>query len=192
MVSSGPLHGRGVSAAAKTIIPALAMIVSGCVAGADGPSPTDHGFTTTTTTIPVTLTTVTVEESLSSFRECLRDRGVGVGRIRMDALGHPRLAEAIRGLDLTDPDVLDALAACGQNLIGGALDLGTEPALRDLVQDTLAELADCIRSWGVEDFPDPVPGFEGVGSPFPDARIHWADPDLPDAVAACRDITTGS
>jgi hypothetical protein len=142
--------------------------------------------------IPVTVTTITVEESLGSFRECLRDRGVGVGRIRLDALGHPRLAEALRGLDLTDRDVLDALASCGRYLIGGALDLRTDPALRDQVQDTLVELADCIRSWGVPDFPDPVPGFEGVGSPFPDARIPWTDPDLPDAVAACRGITAGS
>jgi hypothetical protein len=168
------------------------MIVSACVAGADGPSPTDPHGSTTTTTIPVTVTTVAVEESLSSFRECLRDRGVGVGPIRLDALGHPRLAEALRRLDLTDRDVLDALASCGRYLIGGALDLSADPVLGDLVQDTLAELADCIRSWGVPDFPDPVPGFEGVGSPFPDTRIPWTDPDLPDAVAACRDIMTGS
>ncbi|HEX6300107.1 MAG TPA: hypothetical protein VF148_06560 [Acidimicrobiia bacterium] len=170
----------------------MAILVSGCIAGADGPSPTDpHGFTTTTT-IPVTVTTATVEESLGSFRECLRERGVGVGRIRLDVFGRPRLAEALRGLDLTDRDVLDALASCGQHLRAGALDLSSDPDLRELVQDTLVELADCLRSWGVEGFPDPVPGFDGVGSPFPDARIPWTDPDLPDAVAACRDMSTDS
>jgi len=44
----------------------------------------------------------------------------------------------------------------------------------------------------VEDFPDPVPGFDGVGSPFPNSRIPWTDPDLPDAMAACRDLATSS
>lgn len=190
--TSGSIVGRGVAAISKAVIPALAVIVAGCVAGADAPSPTDpHGFTTTTT-IPATVTTVTVEESLNSFRECLRDRGVGVGRIRMDALGSPRLAEALRGLDLTDREVLDALASCGRHLRAGALDLSADPGLADLVQETLAQLADCLRSWGVEDFPDPVPGFDGVGSPFPDDRIPWTDPDLPDAADACRDMSAGS
>jgi hypothetical protein len=176
---------------ARSILPALALILSGCVAGADGPSPTDPHRGTTTTTMPATVTTVTIEEALSDFRECLRDRGVGVGRVRLDARGRPRLAEALRGLDMTDRNVLDALASCGQHLRAGALDLSSDPELRDLVQETLEELADCLRSWGVEEFPDPVPRFDGVGSPFPNSRIPWTDPDLADAVAACRGVATG-
>lgn len=168
------------------------MVLSGCVAGAGGPSPTDPHQVTSTTTMPATVTTVSVEEGLGAFRECLRDGGVGVGRIRIDARGRPRLAEALRGLDLTDRSVLEALASCGQHLRAGALDLRPDPRLRDLVQDTLEELSACLRSWGVEDFPDPVPGFDGVGSPFPNSRIPWTDPDLPDAIAACRDLATDS
>jgi hypothetical protein len=170
---------------------ALALALSGCVAGADGPSPTDPHLVTTTS-MSSSVTTVTVEEGLVAFRECLRERSAAVGRIRLDAKGRPLLAEALRDLDLTDRDVLDALEACGQHLGSGALDLGPDPQLRDLVEDTLKMLAACLRSWGVEDFPDPVPGFDGVGSPFPNSRIPWTDPDLVDAVAACRDVATAS
>ena len=184
--------GRGVSTTAHWIISALSLILSGCVAGADGPSPTDPHLVTTTTTVAATATTVTVEEGLSAFRDCLRDRGVGVGRIRLDALGRPRLAEALRRLDLTNRDVLDSLESCGQHLNAGALDLSPDPRLRDLVQDTLQDLAACLRSWGIEDFPEPVSGFDGIGSPFPNSRIPWTDPDLADAVAACRDLQRDS
>lgn len=180
---------RDVSAIASKIIPILAMVVSGCVAGPDGPSPTDP-HEPTTTTVSVTVTTLTTRESLTGFRDCLRSKDVNIDRIRLDALGHPRIAEAIGRLDLSDRKVLEALEMCGHHLSAGALDLSSDPRLRDLVQDTLEELAQCLRLWGVNDFPDPVPGFDGVGSPFPNDLIPWSDPDLPAAVAACRDLPT--
>jgi hypothetical protein len=40
---------------------------------------------------------------------------------------------------------------------------------------------------GVEDFPDPVPGFSGIGSPFPVAEIPYSDPGFATAVSACRE-----
>jgi hypothetical protein len=182
--------GRHVSTPAQWVI--FVVVLAGCVADVDAPSPTDPHLITTTTAIPATVTTITLEESLAVFRDCLRERGVAVGRIRLDALGRPRLAEALRNLDLTDREVLETLASCGQHLRAGALELNSDPELRDLVQGSLTELASCLREWGVEDFPDPVPGFDGVGSPFPDGRIPWKDPDLPDAVAACRHLPTDS
>jgi hypothetical protein len=39
---------------------------------------------------------------------------------------------------------------------------------------------------GVEDFPDPVPGFIGIGSPYPVAEIPYSDPGFASAVSACR------
>jgi hypothetical protein len=44
-----------------------------------------------------------------------------------------------------------------------------------------------MRDLGVEDFPDPVPGFIGIGSPFPVAEIPYSDPGFADAVAVCRE-----
>lgn len=160
-------------------------LISGCVAAADGPSPTDPLGVTTTSTIPSTTTTVTLEEGLDDYRECLSQRGITVGEIGIDARGRPQMAAAMDGLDFTDRNVLEALSECGPELATGALDLGPDPVLRDLVEAQLGELAECIRRNGVPEYPDPLVGFNGLGSPFPVERIPWTDPDLADAVAVC-------
>lgn len=41
-------------------------------------------------------------------------------------------------------------------------------------------------SSGIEDFPDPVPGFVGVGPPFPLAEIPYGDAGFAEAVRFCR------
>jgi len=158
------------------------------VAGADGPSPTDpHGLTTTTTLTETTIA-LSPEESLAGYRECLSDEGTSVPDIPLDALGRPRMAEALKHLDLTERAVLDALESCGAELETGALELGPDPEMQDLVQAALQNLVVCLRERGVEDFPEPVVGFDGVGSPFPINRIPWTDGDLPEAVLACSDL----
>lgn len=126
-----------------------------------------------------------VETGLTAYRSCLAERGVGIDRIRIDGLGRPRMAEALARVDLTDHMVLDALETCGHYLATGALDLGPDPELADLVRDRLARFADCVRLEGVSDYPDPKRDFNGVGSPFPVDRIPWADPALPEAVDSC-------
>lgn len=181
--------GREFSTAAK-IVPILALAATACVASADGPSPTDpHGFTTTTT-LATTTTTVSIEDGLTEYQSCLSGEGVAVDEISLDGLGRPRMAQALSGLDLTDRTVLDALETCGGHLGTGALDLSSDPQLRALVEESLTDLAGCLRSRGVEDFPDPESGFDGVGSPFPTNRIPWSDPDLPGAARACTDLAS--
>ena len=161
------------------------MALAGCVAGAGGPSPTDPHGVTTTTTLPTTTTTVTQAQGLSDYRQCLADAGVSIGEIAVDGLGRPRMAQALAGLDLADRAVLDALEQCGHHLSSGALRLDADPELAELVQLELEEFADCVRSRGVDDFPDPRPDFDGVGSPYSASRIPWNDSDLPAAVDAC-------
>jgi hypothetical protein len=184
--SDGVLE-RHASIAAR-VLPILVLAVGGCVAGADGPSPTDpHGLTTTTTMAETTVI-LSPDESLAEYRECLSNEGVDVPEIPRDALGRPRMAEALKHLDLTERSVLDALEMCGARLETGALDLADDPEMMQLVQGALQNMVVCLRARGVEDFPEPVFGFDGVGSPFPINRIPWTDPDLPEAVVACSDI----
>lgn len=166
----------------------LATIVTGCVAGPDGPSPTDPNEFNSTISSPASGTQIT-KAGLDSFRDCLKEQGLGIEPIELDAHGRPRLAEALRGLDLTDRAVLDGLEACGHHLTSGPLQLSPDLEFRDLMQDSLRQLAECLRSWGVQDFPDPIPGFDGVGAPFPSSQIPWDDPDLPRAVRQCRGAT---
>lgn len=175
--------GRG--ARISWIALASLFALTGCVAGATGPSPTEpHGFTTTTT-VATTTTTVTMEQGLERYRSCLDEQGVSIGEIPRDGLGRPRMAAALSGLDLDERVVLDALETCGPHLATGALDLQADPELRALVQASLDRFARCVRSRGVADYPDPVAGFDGIGSPFPVNRVPWTDPDLPSAVTAC-------
>jgi len=170
---------------ATKALPIFVLALAGCVIGADAPSPTDPHGLTTTTSHEVTTSTQTRDEGLVAFQECMSGEGVDIPEIPRDALGRPRMALALQHLDLTDRVVLDALASCGEHLATGALDLGPDPEMQRLVQSTLHDLVVCLRARGVDDFPEPVPGYDGVGSPFPTNRIPWSDPDLPSAVRDC-------
>ncbi len=167
----------------------LGLALTGCLAGAGGPSPTDpHGFQLTTTLPPATTTTLSVEEGVGAYRSCLSEEGVNLGPVRLDAMGRPRMVEAVAVLDLGDRSVVDALETCGHLIASGPLDLTSDPELAARVREQLADFAECLRLEGVADYPDPVSGFDGVGSPFPVNRIPWSDPDLVSAVETCRGV----
>lgn len=166
----------------------LGLALTGCLAGAGGPSPTDpHGFQLTTT-LPLTTTTLSVDEGVEAYRSCLSEEGVTMGPVRFDAMGRPRMVEAVAVLDLGDRSVVDALETCGHLIASGPLDLTSDPELAARVREQLADFAECIRLEGVADYPDPVHDFDGVGSPFPVNRIPWSDPELASAVEVCRDM----
>ncbi len=166
----------------------LGLAVTGCLAGAGGPSPTDpHGFELTTT-LPPDTTTLPVDDGVEAYRSCLSEEGVTLGPVRYDAMGRPRMVEAVAVLDLGDRSVIDALETCGHLIASGPLDLTSDPELAVRVREQLADFAECIRLEGVADYPDPVSGFDGVGSPFPVNRIPWSNPDLPAAVETCREV----
>ncbi|HEX6222062.1 MAG TPA: hypothetical protein VF115_13310 [Acidimicrobiia bacterium] len=163
----------------------VVLTVSACVSVADGPSPTEP-HPTTTTVPPTTTTTLTLEDGLTSFRECLTDAGVLIDEVELNGRGRPQLAWAMADLDLTDRLVVAALGDCAPRLAAGALDLAPDPELRGLVMASLIEFASCLRANGVPDFPDPSPMFTGVGSPFADRLIPWTDDDLATAVIICN------
>lgn len=169
------------------------FLLAGCVSIADGPSPTEpHGITTTTPPLTTT-TTLAFEEALTAYAECLDSEGVTIDEIALDGLGRPRLADAMRGLDFADRIVLAALETCGPIVTSGALDLTADPQLRAELVSNLHEFADCMRRLGLVDFPDPVPGFSGVGAPFRPGLIPWQDSRLSDAVTVCmRDVGRSS
>lgn len=165
-------------------VPIVALVLAGCLAGPTGPSPTDP-HPSTTTTAPTTTTTLAIEQGLANYRACLGEAGVSIGEIPLDGLGRPDMTTALSELDLTDRGTLDALEACGPHLSSGALDSTSDPELRELVQRALEEFAECLRERGVDEYPDPVDDFDGIGSPFPVNRVPWTDPALPEAVAVC-------
>jgi len=125
--------------------------------------------------------------AVEAFRTCLAEKAIVIEEIPIDATGHPRLALVMATLDFGDPDTAEAVSVCSEHLETGALDLGDDDVLRQAILEQLQEFSQCMVDLGVEDFPDPVPGFTGVGSPFPVAEIPYSDPGFAIAVTACRE-----
>jgi hypothetical protein len=160
--------------------------VTGCVDRGRVPSPT-LTQPTTTTLPPTTAPPTPVDVAITEFERCLSEHGLDSGPIPIDALGRPRLDWFLGGLALTDSETVSALTACASHLGTGALDLSGEPEIKEGVLEALGDFSVCMRSRGVPEFPDPVPGFNGLGAPYPMAEIPYSDPDLDEAVAACRE-----
>ena len=174
-------------------LPALlmaALLCAGCTADDAGPSPTDP--TIPTTTVPATTTTTLGSvETLELFESCLADNGVEIEPITLDAQGRPRLDLVVPDIDFTNQDTVVAWSLCSSYLATGALDLNSNPILGEKVFDQLVEFSECVRSKGVDSFPDPIDGFSGIGNPYPPAEIPYADPALGPAVEACTNRITG-
>jgi hypothetical protein len=165
----------------------LVLIGAGCTgAGSVASTPSTTPTTTTTTT------TLAAGVAADAYVACLDDNGVDVDSIRLDANGRPQLDLINSQLDYSDPQTVEAISACAEFLAAGALDLGSDDVLREGVMAQLRAFSRCVRARGVTNFPDPIPGFIGVGSPFPVAEIPYSDPDLPAAAAACQETVFGA
>jgi len=166
-------------------------IFTACAEDGTDPSPTDP--TTPSTTIEGTTTTTAVStDAIEAFHGCLIDNGIDIEPIPFDAQGRPRLDLVMIGIDFTDSASSTAVAACSEHLTTGALDLADSPLIGGGVNSLLTEFSECVRSQGVPDFPDPLPGFTGIGGPYPLAEIPYSDPDLEAAIDECRSRLTTS
>jgi hypothetical protein len=165
------------------------LLATACTAEANGSSQVDNVETVTTST--TTTTTLAPNEAIEEFRQCLEDGGLEVEAIPVDATGRPRLDLVLEDLDFSDPAVVRTLTGCASILENGALDLAGEERLRQAILEQLSTFSECMVDHGVEDFPQPVPGFLGVGSPFPVAEIPYSDPQFSSAVAICRSTLLG-
>lgn len=156
------------------------------------PSPTDPTTTSTTlATTTTTSTTIPVDEAITRFVECMDEAGIEIEPIPLDAQGRPRLDLVLPQLDFAVAASSEALARCAEHLTAGALDLSMSPDLQTGVQDLLEAFSECVRDRGVPDFPDPVPGFSGVGGPYPASAIPYDDPDLENAAGSCQERLVG-
>lgn len=170
----------------------VVMTVAACTTSGDPPSTassTVEASTTTASTRPPTTTTLRVIDAASGFAECMRAEGIDVPEIPLDAQGRPMLDEVVEAIDTTSVEVRGALATCASILTSsGALDLSADPGIQALIVDQLEQFADCMRSEGLDGFPDPDPDFDGTGSPFPLEQIPFNDQAFPDASLACQEI----
>ena len=163
----------------------MVALATACTPGADGPSSTNPPAPTTTLP-PTTTVTVVSDVAVEEFRVCLAEQGIEIEEIPIDATGHPRLDLVMVTLDFSNPEIAAAVSSCSELLETGALDIGQDDVLHQQIMEQLQEFSRCMVDLGVEDFPDPVPGFIGIGSPYPVAEIPYSDPSFASAVSACR------
>jgi hypothetical protein len=127
-----------------------------------------------------------IEDALLDFTQCLRDEGIDVPDVQLDASGAPIIRpEDIAGIDLESPEVQAAADTCLPILTdAGAFSFADDPELQALLQDSLQEFAVCMREQGIADFPDPS---STAAIPFPlTAFADFADQGFQDALDVCR------
>jgi hypothetical protein len=163
------------------------LAITACSEPASRPSPTDPPEVTTTTIVATTTTTVETPPAIRRYESCLAENGIEIEPIPFDAAGRPRLELVMRDIDFFDPSSAAALTKCAEHLAIGPLDLSGDPILRERMNVLLGEFSNCMRDHGVPDFPDPIPGFSGIGSPYPPAEIPYSDPKLESAVEGCAE-----
>ena len=119
----------------------------------------------------------------------MRANGVDLPDIAVNADGQPILStEVLEGVDTQSAKFNEAFIGCVPILAEASpVQVGSDPELQAVVQDTLRDFSHCMRANGVEGFPDPAPGFDGSGSPFPLTALDTSDPDVDDAFEACSE-----
>lgn len=128
-----------------------------------------------------------VEDAVLEFSQCMRDEGIDIPDIELDATGAPILDEAaIEGVDLESDAFRNAFTGCiGFITDASASSFDFDPRLEAIIQDQLTEFAACMRREGIADFPDPVIG--SSGTPFPlSAFTNFGDPDFSAALETCQ------
>jgi hypothetical protein len=159
----------------------LCVVVAACIAG---PAVTEVA---TTTTVPTTTTIVvlSIEEAIAQFQVCLSGHGIDV-IVPLGDDGRPDLTALGLTLGENLSELREALADCAALLaMSGALDLNGEPVLREAVRAQLTNFSVCMRSQGVEEFPDPEAQFDGTAVPYPIISLPITDPEFGSAIDAC-------
>ena len=166
----------------KSIRPGMvAFVLATLACNPSGQTPSATTVATTTTTAPLT-----AEEAAAEFHSCLNDRGLNVPDLPLDENGRPDLSALANTIDQSSEDWRAGLTACAAVIVAnGSLDLSAVPELAEGVRVQLLAYSACMRSQGVEAFPDPPADFDGTLPPFPLAAIPSDDPELGAAAEAC-------
>ncbi|HEY7705370.1 MAG TPA: hypothetical protein VID03_11165 [Acidimicrobiia bacterium] len=169
--------------AARVWIVALLVGVAACSGGEASPTMPDPSS-------PTTSGPVEAAAAITAFRECLAQHGVEAPEITTSGAGSLQLSE-LAAADLARQPSL--LGLCGAPVVdAGLLDLTSRPELAAAVLADLQAFAECMRSHGIEGFPDPVPGFTGIGDAFDRDEVPFGLDGYADAFNACSEAMPAS
>ncbi|MDH3538964.1 MAG: hypothetical protein OEP52_03125 [Acidimicrobiia bacterium] len=170
-----------------TILAGLMLLLAACggdTEPADGIPTLDTSGAATATTAPSRLDP---EVALLEFSQCMRDEGIDLPDIGVDAAGSPLLDPALlERIDIESAQFEDALGKCESILQqAGAFDVDLDPELLAQIDDQLVEFSQCMRDNGFADFPDPS-GLD-TGAPYPlSVLAQFSDPEFEAAVEICQ------
>jgi hypothetical protein len=179
--AAGEPRGRTANQPALVVVGLLSLLATGCGGGG---SP---GVASVSS--PATTATTTPQNGALAYAGCMRSHGVpnfpdpaGGGAITKEA--------AIRAFnEVSNSQVLAAQTACKDlQLNGGQL---SRAQLAQRLSDLLA-FAHCIRTHGVENFPDPTSSGELTHEMLASAGIDVHTPAVLHAADACVGVTHGA
>ncbi|NND02876.1 MAG: hypothetical protein HKN91_08815 [Acidimicrobiia bacterium] len=170
------------------ILLALLLIAAACGGGDEADNAvaslqTDAPGSTTTTAAPAA-----GDEALLEFSQCMRDEGIPLPDIAIDADGAPILDPALLDtIDVESDEFNSAFEACQPILAASAaFNVDIDPQLQAQIMDQLFVFSQCMRDSGFDDFPDP----SDVGSGAPPYPISvfadFSDPDFEAALEECQ------
>jgi hypothetical protein len=109
-----------------------------------------------------------VDQAALEFSQCLRDEGLDVADIGVDANGNIDLRSSLESVGPDTEGFREALNSCRDVLEGvGFGGRGGPGGLADNtdIADAMLEFSDCVRSEGFEDVPDLTFGGRGADAP---------------------------
>ena len=114
-------------------------------------------------------TTLAADEAALELSECLREQGLDVPDIGVDADGNVEVRDAFENIDRADDSFQEAFQACA-DLLEGVQFGGGRGGLEDntALEDAFVAVTDCVREQGFEDaeelnFGQPGDGGQGGG-----------------------------
>lgn len=125
--------------------------------------------------------------ALLEFSQCMRDEGIPLPDIALDADGAPILDPALLDtIDVQSDDFNDAFEKCQPILAQSeAFSIDLDPALQALIEDQFVAFSQCMRDNGIEDFPDPSSLDAGPVYPL-SVLSRFSEPEFESAVEICQ------
>ena len=174
-------------------IAAFALLVAACSGSANAGVASLEDQPALAETDEGEIATVSDEEALLAFAQCMRDNGIGgfedptvddEGNLQFGSRGGFGAGEIDR------ETMIAARDACSEFLEDATLGFGRPDDSE--IQDQLLAFADCMRDHGIEMNDPDLSGFGpgGDGEPGqgggPLGEIDFSDPDVQDALEACQ------
>jgi hypothetical protein len=132
----------------------------------------------------------TITAKALSYSKCMRSHGITnfPDPTVQNSATRKGAGFSLAGIDTSSPQYQSADKAC-KKLTGFG---HVSPAMLQQAMSTLLKYAECMRSHGITNFPDPVESGTGVHvGPGPDSGIDQNSPQYKAADKACRPLLPG-